>query len=287
MNESQNDLERAFAKAARGTEAHPELFRQLRKSELSFLLPYHPEIEGGEFELKNGAPVPPFVIWQNKEGAFIPVFTSEARADAAVAKQTEDQHFKRCPYSVGTLKGEILFKVLTVLKRGVVLNPLCGTEEVYLDKDAVRLLGDGSILEPIKPVGPPEDRDMTVVLPDDYPTEFLEPLFRFLSERPEVKAAWLFRLDKPRPPLKVEYGFILVASGNWEQVKQDFGVVAHSYCMDKPEMYYLVQVTHPADPVIKDVLAPMHPFYVAPGYQVPCAKTQAAQKESNPPAPPA
>ncbi|MFA6564511.1 MAG: hypothetical protein WCV00_21585 [Verrucomicrobiia bacterium] len=40
MNDPADELEVAFAKAARGPEAHPKLFRQLRKSELSFLLPY-------------------------------------------------------------------------------------------------------------------------------------------------------------------------------------------------------------------------------------------------------
>jgi len=109
MNDPMNDLERAFAKMARGPEARPEFFRLLRESELSFLLPYHPEIEGEEMELKNGDPMPPFVVWQNKKGSFIPVFTSDARADAAVAKQTEERRFQKCPYSVGSMNGEVLF----------------------------------------------------------------------------------------------------------------------------------------------------------------------------------
>ena len=40
MKDPMNELEVAFAKAAREPEAHPELFRRQPKSDLSFLLPY-------------------------------------------------------------------------------------------------------------------------------------------------------------------------------------------------------------------------------------------------------
>lgn len=64
---------------------------------------------------------------------------------------------------------------------------------------------------------------------------------------------------------------MLVASGNWDQFKQDFGVVAHGLCQNTPEKYYSVQVKHPTDQTIPNVLAKLHPFFVAPGYQVPGA----------------
>lgn len=72
------------------------------------------------------------------------------------------------------------------------LNPACGTGEFYLDLAAVRLLADGSILKPIQPAGgPPVNRRMTIVKPENYPTDFLQPLFQFLRGGPEALAGWL------------------------------------------------------------------------------------------------
>lgn len=265
--EPMNMLERTLVAVARGPEARPKLFRQLRGVLLHFLLPYHPEMEG-KIELKNGMRMD-FIVWKGKKGEFIPIFSCLERLNEAVARQG----LKKNPYCAAEALGATLFQVLACQKYGAVLNPGCGPVEFYIDRNAVRGLADGSILNPIQPLpGPRETRRMIIVKPEDYPTDFLQPLFQFLRGRPEALAGWLFRFKTPKPPLTVEYGFMLVASGNWEQLKQDFGVVAHSLCMDKPEMYYGVQVTHPDDPAIATLLAPLHPFFLAPGYKLPEAR---------------
>lgn len=79
---AQNELERAFAKTLRGPEGRPEFFRQLRAVTLTFLMPYHPEMEG-MIGLKNGDTMT-FSVWNSPKGGFIPIFTSLARAEQAI-----------------------------------------------------------------------------------------------------------------------------------------------------------------------------------------------------------
>jgi hypothetical protein len=51
-----NDLDRAIQAACKSTAALPEVFRQFIEGELCALMPYHPELEGADLQIKNGSP---------------------------------------------------------------------------------------------------------------------------------------------------------------------------------------------------------------------------------------
>jgi hypothetical protein len=223
-----NDLERTFL-AVRGPQHFPELFRQLRESILFFLLPYHPELEGGKMGVKNGDRLPPFVSWKNGKGeVLIPIFTSIERAqDACKAIKAPAR-----TYAICEMMGEQLFQLLRCQNSGMSLNPATGWPDIYLDLNAIKGLADGSILKPVDQTGPQKKGRWNIVLPEDYPTTYLQALFEFLKPRHEVKAVWLFREAEPEDPTKKAYVFLLdVAEGvNAKQLQQDFGVVAQAAC---------------------------------------------------------
>ena len=99
MKQPMNDLERAFALAARGPEGHPEFFRQLRVSQLAFLTV-------GRFAGKVEASA--FTVWTQKNEMFIPIFTSTERAVQAL-KATG--RWKNRP-DIVQMTGEKLFKII-------------------------------------------------------------------------------------------------------------------------------------------------------------------------------
>lgn len=63
---------------------HGRMFRMLWDAELTILMPDHPETRDG-FEVSDGSTFS-FMNYGDKDGPFIPVFTSEAAADYAVQK---------------------------------------------------------------------------------------------------------------------------------------------------------------------------------------------------------
>ena len=75
-----NELDRAMLAVQRSRASTPEFYRQLATGELWFLLPFHPEMEGAHFEIKNGTTLP-FVMLMDAAGEIVPLFSSEARLE--------------------------------------------------------------------------------------------------------------------------------------------------------------------------------------------------------------
>lgn len=272
-----NALEQAYVRAARGVEGRPELFRALREWPLHFLMPFHPEMEGtvslgGEDEIA-------FINWQNGGKAVVPVFTSPERVREALGRTGLGAANR---FTMGTMPGELLFRLLGGQTSEVVLNPACALGAVELDLAAVRMLADGSILEPIQPGVPQESGAVVAVPPAEYPTDFIQPLFSFLRAQPLVRAAWLCQMLRGKPASDGEkpgvfYGFLLVIQGILgqkideaviERLKQDFAVVAHnSPC---PGVGFGVQVIHlgTMDDTTLTQLEQWQAFYTSPGFEL-------------------
>jgi hypothetical protein len=259
MNQPQNDLERALWAVSRGPEGYPELFRQLRESMVTFLMPYHPEWVG-DIPIENGTSIT-FAVWQNSDGPQIPIFTSMERAQTALqATGARDNH-----YGVAEMKGEWLFGAIAGQKLPAVLNPACGTPHLSLDVRAARKLADGSILEMDK--GPEEKGRIKIVDAADYPTDLLQPVFKFLRGRTEVRAAWLFYRLENDDPKKRYYVFGLLVNGDAEAVKNELSVVVRHAVKNGPE--FGVAEVDPKHPEMGKVLAKFPPFYAAPDYRAP------------------
>lgn len=261
MNAPLSELERLLSDPRQGPESHPRLFRLLCESTLVFLMPYHPEIMG-TMSLKNGDQGPKFVVWKGAEGLRIPIFTSIERANEACKKiGARDKQ-----YALAEMNGQQLFALLSSQKYSVMINPACGPATTHLDTNAIKMLADGSILKPIDD-GPRREGKVVIVDPADYPTDLLQPLFFFLRNRKEVKAAWLFREADLPPDSKVSYVFVLKVVGNAEKLKQDFAVVATGAA--PPDVEFGVTTLDAANKPLVAITAKATPFYAAPGFKSP------------------
>lgn len=255
-------LETLLSNPRLGPESHPELFRLLREATLVFLIPYHPEIMG-RITLKNGDPLPKFAVWKSSDGVRVPVFSSIERAnEACKAIGVKDGTF-----AFAELNGQQLFHLLSCQPNEVVINPACKTGATFFDQNAIRMLADGSILQPIPPGEPQRTGQVQIVDPADYPTDFLQPLFRFLRERTEVKAAWLFREPEPTPDGKISYIFVLKSDGDPGQVALDFNIVAKSAC--PPDAIFGVTTWDPQNAGLVAATRKFPAFYSAPNYRGP------------------
>jgi hypothetical protein len=258
-----NDLERAFS-TLRGAEHYPNLFRLLRESELVFLIPYHPEMEG-MMGLGSGDPLPPFVVWKSPGGGErIPLFTSIERAEMA-CKNTgaSDTQYNLCE-----MKGTELFHLLSCQETSIVINPATDLKPFLMDTRAAKKLYDGSILKPMEDDVEKFHGKMRIVEPADYPTDLLQPLFQFLRGCKAVRAAWLFRHTQPPDPNRPSYVFALKVSGDFKAVQQGFAIVL----LNLSEIEKMDFGTMPVDetnPKLVEVTLKYPAFYAAPDYQAP------------------
>ena len=241
--------------ALRSPAGRPEFYRQVRESNLLFLLPYHPDLDGvmtitGEDRMV-------MIGWTGLHGEYIPAFTSERQATWALKSRGEEEG----KYAVAELKGEVFFTLVAGKKDAqVIINPGCPLGEVRLIECAIKGLATGSILRPVRSVEEATEQ-MIIMDPADYPTNFIQPLFEFLRGRPEVAAAWIFRQEPPTPPATVRYRIGLHITGPREQVQQDFVLVAKA--ARPPNVEFGVTVLDPTHPDTARMMRGVRPFYRA------------------------
>jgi hypothetical protein len=254
-----NELDRLLSVRDFGPQHYPEVFRRLRDSRLVFLLPYHPELAGGSETVRNGDALPPFVIWECPgDGLRIPVFTSPQRArEACRAIGAADR-----AYAMAEMRGRDLFDLLSFQSDHIAINPACKTTTLFLDVAVAKKLADGSIFDPEG--GETKEGFASIVDPADYPTDFLQPLFCFLRERPQVQAAWLLQ-EETEPEMPVGYVFVLKITGEPQRVERDFRVVARSACPKGVE--YGVTLFDPTNEELAQLTDHSTPFYAAPDYR--------------------
>lgn len=254
----QNELERLLAARDFGPHCYPAVFRLLRESRLVFLLPCHPELTGTEDTVGPGELVPRFPIWESPEtGRRIPIFSSAQRAkEGCKAAGAPDG-----TYALAEMSGRELFDLLACQPEPIALNPGCDIHVLFFSASTARELASKTRIGRVK--GKRKQANATIVDPADYPTDFLEPLFRFLCERPEAQAAWLLREDT-QPGAPVSYVFVLKVTGDAQELETDFRMVAGAAC-PKDVKYGLAQFDPNNEGLVK-LTAQFTPFFAAPSY---------------------
>jgi hypothetical protein len=100
------------------------------------------------------------------------------------------------------------------------------------------------------------------------PARLREPLSKFFSGCPEVKAAWLFFEEEPAKPHEQVYVLgVLVVGGDAEELKREASLAIEGAC--PPEWGSRVFLMDPTDPGLTDVLTKVPPFYAAPDFVKP------------------
>jgi hypothetical protein len=213
-----NDLERLLATPKFGPQNYPEMFRLLRETELIFLLPYHPEMEG-TIGVKNGDQLPPFVIWAGPEnGKRIPIFSSIDRAQEACQKTSAREN----QYVLCDMPGQQLFEILSCQPNGIAINPATSMPVLMMDIEGVKRL---AAKEVPATDAPPQEGRVQILTAADYPTKLVQHLFQYLRQSPLVRAAWLARnLDRTEPG--TGYIVMLLGTDRQKKVQQDIIIVA-------------------------------------------------------------
>ncbi len=249
-----NDIERLLFRKDFGPQHHPEVIHLVRDAELVFLIPFHPEMEG-EMSLGHGDLLPPVVIWRRPGGAgrCIPIFTSIKRAQEgckttrALPKQ----------YTFCEMVGWQLFGMMRHREEGLALNPGTKLPSLYFNPFSVRAIAEGTTAHKSEETG---SGTVVMVEPDEYPTDFLQPIFSFFRERPEMEAAWLFRQPDP-PSGRTTYVFVLKVRGDSAALESDFRIVATGSCpMDTD---YGVCVLDGQNLPLEEITSNSTPFYAA------------------------
>jgi hypothetical protein len=246
MWEHSNELEQAFADAHLGMEQKVEYFRLLRESNLTFILPYHPELAGENKIPEDGKMV--ITIWYHDKEGVIPIFTSPERLDEAMAARGKPGEL----YACGQMLGKELLRAFCSPHNTyrVVVNPGCACGARFMDPELVRSIVDGSALQLPTP-GEQAMEGLVISLPDHQPERLRRPLAKFLAGIPEVKAAWLFYEEEPKLPF--EKVFV-------------FGLAIASVCPRDWDSRAIIM--NPKDPGFTDIMR-CPSFYRTPDYEPP------------------
>lgn len=261
-----NDLDRAIIALQRSTAATPELYRRLGEGELSFLMPYHPEFEGG-FEVKNGMSMN-FSQIHDRQGDVVPLFSSVERAQEALEKF----HLPPKTYALATMDAKVVLGILGKGGMRAVVNKGCETGEITIPPDLMRDVASGKVFEPVHldSALPPTEATLRIVDPADYPTDFIQPLFEILKKHRNFRAAWIFAYpgEEKLSLKKRRYQVIVLMDPRDEVIFHEFAMVlaaarmiipkAESAIMDENDHEYIAHVFESAQP-----------FFVAPDYTPP------------------
>ena len=273
MNERVNALEHAFANAHLGVEETVEFFRLLRESNLTFVAPYHPEIEGRHQVQSDGKMI--ITIWMLNGEEVIPIFTSPQRLDEAMGSIGKPGQL----YCAGGMMGLELFRGFCPPhnKFRVAINPLCACGTHFLDPARIQSIVDGSGLY-IPTPGELAMGGLCISLPESpsQPARLRGPLGKFFATIPEVRAAWLFYEEEPKPPFEKVYVVgVAVVGGDAEEIRQEAALALGGIC--PPNWGSRAIIMDPKDPGYADIMR-CQSFYRTADYVPP-----AAVKPPNPP----
>jgi hypothetical protein len=256
-----NDLERLLAKPKLGPQDFPELFRLLRETELVFLLPYHPELEGAKMSVKNGGQLPPFVVWTSAEdGKRLPIFSSLDRAQEACKKTGA----REGQYLLCDMPGRQLFDLLACQPNGIVINPATTLHALFMGLDGVKQVvgrGPGQIVPPVN-----QSFRVQLLTPAEYPTSLVQGLFQYLRGSTGVRAAWLGK-DLARTQPGTGYLVVLLGECDQKKIHADMLIVGGAGLAkgDTVHVTFLDGNNAAAVPATQKFT----PFYAAPDYNAP------------------
>src|ERR1700722_10441828 len=231
---SENELERALVKAAKGPASAPDFYRLLLESDLLVMgTVVGQEAATEKFTLAPGDKIN-LVTGVRNGGPFLPVFSSLPRMQD-YAKQ--ESKFLR-------VNGRALFD----LTRGapVILNPASEYGKELTPQQISYLLDPSAPQSPVLPV----------VGPAEYPAALIETLTRVFGSRADIEAAWVLHLhspgqDRPHPVVGVE------TAGDWPSLMK--AVQAAAETLDQT---FDIQRIDRANPVaLASTLLQVPPFY--------------------------
>lgn len=256
-----NDVDRAIVAAIRSRANLPDLFRVLlAQEELFFLVPFHPEVAGEEVELRSDMPLP-FVQLADKQGTFVPIFSSCERADEGMEKGGVPPN----TYLPAAMPAVQILEILGRASLRAALNLSCSTGTITLPPDLLRDLASGEALgaKPATQTGTREEGTVQSIDPADYPTDLVQRLFESLRKYPQFRAAWIFTLpEEKRASAGARYQVLVLMDPRDDAAYNDLRLVAATKAQGEDDVALgLLDETDSA--ALKKLYASAEPFYRA------------------------
>jgi hypothetical protein len=152
--------------------------------------------------------------------------------------------------------------ILSTQNTRAVLNPACGTGEVKLSPSLM-----ASLIADARPSPTPvaDVSEVAVVDPADYPTDFVQPVFEFMREHREFRAAWIF--GNPDREHENAHGYVLAVlmEPRDETLIADLGIVIRGALT--PELEVEVSILDPVEPATAELVRMVRPFHCAPDFE--------------------
>lgn len=213
MDDDPNPLEQALRLAAEDAANRPDFYRLLLESTV-FVVGDADETEDGDRPVGAGENVS-IQQWQQPDGSVvIPFFTSPAAVEQAVDGTV----------SCMGLPARTLFE--STRGATLVLNPNNEHGKQFRPEEIEAILS-GGVPRPPKPRVEPEETDVLIGQPENYPTAMVDALISFLAKRSEVGAAYLAQLTEESPTGRKSHLAIGIhVEGEFERLFGEIAAVA-------------------------------------------------------------
>jgi len=257
-----NDLDRAIMAMCRSRSAMPDLFRELSKGELYFLMKYHPEIEeGDQMELRNGVPMPFIMLDEHaEEGGIVLLFSSQERANEALENSDGTLPDRT---ATGSMESKKLLDVLGKSKLRAILNMRCSTGDMMLPTALMCDLASGKVMELLGPDEGLDCAEVAPIEPANYPTDLVQGSFEILKKHRQFRAAWIFELLATTLGGGTFYKLEVLMEPFDETIFHDLELVAEATCNNKVNEVYVALIKPDKVPAL---LQEAPPFFVAPDF---------------------
>ena len=256
-----NELDRTIMAMQKSQGAFPDFCRAVCEGELWALIPYHPEVEGGQIEIKNGAPFP-FILLKEQKGRAVPVFSSAARADEGLARG----RIRPKIYSVCAMQSMVLLTILSGTKFGAIINKGCATGSITIWPDLMGDLVSGVAFKAnALSRGDQLEQKVDLLNPADYPTDLVQRAFESLRRHKNFRAAWIFGGEKDG---KRGYHLMILMDPRDEAIFHDFNLTVNAN--RRPDHKIFLGLLDEQDKAyVGNFFRQAKPFYVAADYPLP------------------
>lgn len=217
--EPQNALERLMPKAAVDHSLDGKMWRLLWESEVHTFIPDHPEMRG-EHELTNGDSLP-ICRYEDAEGPFVAVFTSEAAAEHGARLAPVPKP------AIASLPAEAFFHLIHDGETTVRVNPGMRAN-IIMGPEAVAGLVAGEFTHRRPSLEPGEKTRVFPVPAAELPVELREGIRAFCEKRRVPLAVYVFHPADPATGGRDrrELHFVLWLRDADNDFYNDFGLLA-------------------------------------------------------------
>jgi hypothetical protein len=212
MFEPVNQLEKSLIDAATNPAARPQFYRDLLESDIYLINHNRDQIHIQNNVLHQGTQLN-IQSFERDGKTWLPIFSSLERLEQFI--RSDSRYLQ--------LHARDFFEIT----RGahVILNPNFQYGKEFYPEEIEEML-DGSIFKPLQTFTVQTDTNVLIGQPAVYPKELVKALSDVFAKNPLVNKAYLAQYSNPQQDEKPHLLIGIDASGDWQQVIGDAGMIA-------------------------------------------------------------